>query len=379
MLNRRSLRIKVMQSLFALQQCKDANYELCLEKINEMLSPDLNSMEVQNKPQLAAQKKQALQLFKDAFSNEESSIDHKDLKIKKTVNECLLFYQSQTKKDSTFFAKNLVSEVEKIYERYIAVLSLAVEFLELAESDKKVSHKNFVNNVWIKALRDSTELHREIKKIGRHWVDKMDRVRVWFRDVVRQDTEYLHYLDKKNPSLEDQKRFANHLFKKVILGKTVINEYFEEEVQRWAEDKDIVKGLVEKTVKSFDPETKGLLTLHTLSVNWEDDREFIVKLFSRGAQLEAKYKTLIANNTRNWEVDRLPLTDRIILEMAIAELLIFPNIPVKVSINEYIELAKNYSTPKSRQFINGILDVIAKELKTSGDVKKSGRGLIDNK
>jgi N utilization substance protein B len=114
-------------------------------------------------------------------------------------------------------------------------------------------------------------------------------------------------------------------------------------------------------------------------VNWDDDKEFIEKLYLRGSELEAKYKTLISNNTRNWEVDRLPLTDRIILEMAIAELIIFPNIPVKVSINEYIELAKNYSTPKSRQFINGILDVIAKELKTSGDVKKSGRGLIDNK
>jgi len=197
--------------------------------------------------------------------------------------------------------------------------------------------------------------------------------------VIRQDTEYLHYLDKRSPSLEDQKRFANHLFKKVILGKTVINEYFEEEVQRWAEDKEIVKGLVEKTVKSFDPETKTPLALHTLSVNWEDDKDFIERLYSRGSQLDAKYKSLIANNTRNWEVDRLPLTDRIILEMAIAELIIFPNIPVKVSINEYIELAKNYSTPKSRQFINGILDVMSKELKSAGDVKKSGRGLIDNK
>ena len=95
MLNRRSLRIKVMQSLFALQQCKDANYELCLEKINEMLSPDLNSMEVQNKAQLATQKKQALQLFKDAFANEETSIDDKDVKIKKTVNDCLNFYSNQ--------------------------------------------------------------------------------------------------------------------------------------------------------------------------------------------------------------------------------------------------------------------------------------------
>ncbi|HZB14948.1 MAG TPA: transcription antitermination factor NusB [Chryseolinea sp.] len=379
MLNRRSLRIKVMQSLFALQQCKDANYELCLEKITDMLSPDLNSMEVQNKAELAGQKKQALQLFKEAFSKEETSIDHKDPKIKKAVNDCLTFYYHQNKKDSNFFAKNLVSEVEKIYDRYIAVLSLAIEFLELAEADKKVSHKNFVNNRWLNAIRDSPEMKKELKKIGRHWGDKLDRVRVWFRDVVRQETEYLHYLDKKNPSLEDQKRFANHLFRKIILGKTVINEYFEEEVQRWAEDKEIVKGLVEKTIKSHDPEAKGSLTLHTLSVNWDDDKEFIEKLYSKGSQLEEKYKALIANNTRNWEVDRLPLTDRIILEMAIAELVIFPNIPVKVSINEYIELAKNYSTPKSRQFINGILDVMAKELKTAGDVKKSGRGLIDNK
>jgi len=379
MLNRRSLRIKVMQSLFALQQCKDANYELCLEKISEKFSPDLNSMEVQNKAELTTQKKQALQLFKDAFANEETSIDYTDVKVQKGVNDGLNFYYTQSKKDSAFFAKNLVSEVEKIYERYIAVLWLAVEFLELAESDKKVSHKNFAQNRWINALRDSPEMKKELKKIGRHWGDKMDRVRVWFRDVIRQDTEYLHYLDKKSPSLEDQKRFANHLFKKVILGKTVINEYFEEEVQRWAEDKEIVKGLVEKTVKSFDPETKTPLSLHTLSVNWEDDKDFIERLYSRGSQLDAKYKSLIANNTRNWEVERLPLTDRIILEMAIAELIIFPNIPVKVSINEYIELAKNYSTPKSRQFINGILDVMSKELKSAGDVKKSGRGLIDNK
>jgi N utilization substance protein B len=368
-----------MQSLFALQQCKDANYELCLEKIADMLSPDLNSMEVQNKTQLTAQKKQALQLFKDAFSSEESSIDHQDLKIKKAVNDCLQFYTNQTRKDSVFLGKNLVSEVEKLYEHYLAALSLAVELLELAEADKKVSHKNFVSNAWIRALRDSAQLKKDLHKFGSHWGSKMDRVKVWFRDVVRQDAEYLHYLDKRNPSMEDQKRFVNHLFKKVILGKTVINEYFEEEVQRWAEDKDIVKGLVEKTIKSFDPSLNQPLTLHTLSVNWDDDKEFIEKLYTMGSQLDPKYKALIANNTRNWEVDRLPLTDRIILEMAIAELIIFPNIPVKVSINEYIELAKNYSTPKSRQFINGILDVMAKELKTTGDLKKSGRGLIDNK
>lgn len=368
-----------MQSLFALQQCKDANYELCLEKIHDAFQPDLNSMEVQDKKELANQKKLATKLFEKSFQNGETSVDHDDARIKKVVNECFQFYAAQSKKDTDFFLKNLVSEVQGIYDHYIATLSLAGAFAELAEADKKVSHKNFVQNAWITAIRQSEELKKNALKLGRHWQDKSDRVKAWFRDIVRQDDAYLEYLDKKSPTLDDQKKFINHLFKKVILGKTVINEYYEEEVLRWAEDKEIVKGLVEKTVKAFSGNAGEELTLHTLSVNWEDDKDFIEKLFKKAAHLEDHYKTLIANNTRNWEVDRLPLTDRMILEMAIAEFLEFPSIPMKVTMNEYIELAKNYSTPNSRQFINGILDVISKELSTQGAVKKSGRGLMDNK
>jgi N utilization substance protein B len=368
-----------MQNLFALHQCKEANYELCLEKINDTFAPDLNSMEVQDKTALSLLKKTAIKLFEKSFQNGETAIDHEDVKIKKAVNTTFQFYTTQSKKDTDFFRTSLISEIEKIYDHYIAVLSLVAAFAELAEADKKVSHKNFIQNAWIKALRNNEDLKKNALKLGRHWQDKADRVKVWFRDVIRQDNEYLNYLDKKSPTLDDQKKFATHIFKKVVLGKTVINEYFEEEVLRWAEDKEIVKGLVEKTIKSFEPESNTPLALHTLSVNWDEDKEFIEILYRTAADLEEKYKTLIASNTRNWEVDRLPLTDRAILEMAIAEFLKFPNIPVKVTINEYIELAKNYSTPKSRQFINGILDVIAKELKDTGDIKKSGRGLMDNK
>jgi N utilization substance protein B len=379
MLNRRSLRIKVMQSLFALQQCKDANYELCFEQINEAFLPDLNSMETQDKALLSSQKKEASQLFEKGFAKGETAVDHDDKKIKKVVNECFKFYIAQSKKDTDFFRKNLVSEVERLYVHYIAVLSVVPAFSAIAAADKKVSHRNFVNNAWIRALVDSPALRKEALKFGKTWEDKTDRIKGWFRDVIRQDNEYLNYLDKREPTTDDQRKFIGHLFRKVILGKSVINEYFEEEVLRWAEDKDIVKGLVEKTVKSYDPSTSLPLALHTLSLNWDDDKDFIERLYDKAADLDPKFKELVANNTRNWEVDRLPLIDRMILEMAIAEMLMFPNIPVKVSMNEYIELAKNYSTPKSRQFINGILDVIAKELKDSGEMKKSGRGLIDNK
>jgi transcription antitermination factor NusB len=379
MLNRRSLRIKVMQSLFALQQCKDATYDLCLERISENFAPDLNSMEVQDKAMLQQQKKESLKLFEKAFAEGQSLVVHEDKRIAKSVQEALKFHKDQVRKDTDFFHKNLIIEVEKIYDHYIATLSLVAAFSALAEADKKVSHKNFVNNTWIKALSNSEALKKDAMRLGRHWQNNTEEVRHWFRDVVRQDNEYLNYLDRKNPSQEDQKKFINHLFKKVILGKTVINDFYEEEVLRWAEDKDIVKALVEKTVKSYEPETQKEISLHTLSLNWEDDKNFIETLYHTSTKLKPSHRELISANTRNWEVDRLPLTDRIILEMAIAELLSFPNIPVKVTINEYIELAKTYSTPKSRNFINGILDVIANELKESGEIKKSGRGLIDNK
>jgi N utilization substance protein B len=379
MLNRRNLRIKVMQNLFSLQQSKDANYELCIEMFAEKFSPDLNSMEVQNRTLLSNQKRQATKLFEKAFAKAETAVDHDDVKVKTAVNSAFQEYAKQVKKDTDYFLKNLIVEVEKIYDQYISVLSLSVALAALAAADKKVSHKNFVDNPWIKALTNSEALNKQALKLNRHWQNKPEQVRVWFRDVVRQDTEYQNFLDKKELTTEEHKKFINHLFKKIILGKTIINDHFEEEVLRWAEDQEIVKGLVEKTLKSFNPEEDKEIALHTLTVNWEDDKDFIDKLYKGASNLDSVHKELIANNTRNWEVDRLPLTDRIILEMAIAELLSFPNIPVKVTINEYIELAKNYSTPKSRQFINGILDVIAKELKDNGEIKKSGRGLIDNK
>jgi len=368
-----------MQSLFALHQCNEATYELCQEKIKEAFLPDLNSMEVQNKTLLNQQKKDALKAFIEAFQRGETKIDHEDDKIKKAVNEAFVFFQQQTKKDTDFLRKNLVSEVERIYDHYIAALSLAGALAEAAEADKKLNHKNFLANQWIHAIRNTEPLRKHALKIGRHWNDKSDQVKLWFRDVVRQDNEYMNYLDRKNPTTEEQRKFVSHLFKKVILGKSVINDFFEEEVLRWNEDNEIVKALVEKTVKSFDPASQKELTLHTLSLNWDDDKAFMETLYNATVNIEVRHKELIANNTRNWEVDRLPLTDRVILEMAIEELIEFPNIPVKVTINEYIELAKTYSTPKSRQFINGILDVMAKDLQDKGDIRKSGRGLIDNK
>jgi transcription antitermination protein NusB len=379
MLNRHSLRVKTMQSLFALHQCKEANHGLCLTLITQRFSPDLNSMEVQDKELLKEQRQLALKLFEQEFEKGSGLCNHEDARIEKVVNEALAYYSKQTKGDVENQRKNLVSDAEHIYDYYVFVLSLGAALADVAAADKKISHTTFLNNAWIKGLQNSEALKKDSLKLNRHWQERMDRVRVWFRDVIKQDDLYLEYLDRRNPPLEDQRKIVSHLFKKLILGKTLINDFFEEEILHWAEDKEIVKGMVEKTIKSFNPEKGDQMALMTLSMDWEDDKTFIEKLYRYSSDLPDEHQQLIADNTRNWEVERLPLTDRVILEMAIAELIIFPSIPVKVTINEYIELAKGYSTPKSRQFVNGILDVIAKAMQDNGTFKKSGRGLIDNK
>ena len=375
MLNRRTLRIKIMQSLFAFEQCKQANHLLSQDFIDDHFQPDLNSMEVQNKELLSGQRKVARQFFDEKFQKPETKGN--SVVITKTVDEALAIYHKSVKRDFNYLQKNMLQEVENLNVLYHSVLGLLMAFAEVAESDKKVNHRNFASNTWINAFSTNAELKKELLKAG-NWNENMAKVRGWFKDVIKSDILFQKFNEEKSPDLESQKAIIKHIVRKLILGKSPIHDQYEEDVMRWAEDKDIIKSLVDKTIKSYNENT-GEITLQKLSLEWEDDKDFMKKLFEATVNLAPELKQLISKNTRNWEVDRLPLTDVIIIEMAMAEMINFPGIPVKVSINEYIELAKEYSTPKSRQFINGILDVLAKELQSLGAVKKSGRGLIDNK
>lgn len=373
MLNRRTIRIKIMQSLFAYSQCKDADLLLAHDLIEERFQPNLNSMEVQDKELLRSQKKSALQLFEKKMKGEKGK--HEDAAVNKTVDEAITLFQKSIKKDQSYLSKNILLEMEKLAATYHSIISLILALADQAASDKKIDHNNFVKHAWIKAWRQNEELKKAVLKESSGWEARMDKVRGWFRDVLKEDATYKKFIEEDDPGEEIQKVFIKHLSRKIILSGT-INDYFEEQNMRWAEDKDIIKSMLDKTIKSY---ADGKITLQKVSLNWDDDQEFIERLFNSAIDLEPQYRELIAKNTRNWEVDRLPLTDRVILEMAISEMIHFPNIPVKVTINEYIELSKDYSTPKSRQFINGILDVISKAMKESGAVKKSGRGLLDNK
>jgi transcription antitermination protein NusB len=374
MLNRRTIRIKIMQSLFAFEQCKEANYLLSLDLLDERFSPDLNSMEIQDKDFLRKQKKEAKQVFENQFKKI-TAPGQTEKAISSAVADATSLFEKQVKKDQQFLGKNITIEIQKLTETYHNTLGLIIALAEVAGGEKKSIHANFLHQPIVQALIDNPELKKELLRSA-GWTSKITLVRDWFREILKEDKDYQKFIETKSQELDSQKAFLKYLLRKVILGSNAINDYFEEQDIRWAEDKDIIKSLAEKTIKSFDGQK---IELQKVSLDWEDDKLFIDRLFKNTIELDESYKELIAQNTKNWEVDRLPLTDRVILEMALTEMVNFPNIPVKVTINEYIELAKEYSTPKSRQFINGILDVISKKMKESGAMKKSGRGLIDNK
>lgn len=367
-----------MQTLFAFRQSREANYSLAIDRIAETFSPDLNSMEVQDKEQLKLDKVAATKLFEANYTNDNYSAASVG-KVDEVVADCINEYHTQNNKDQLHFKKVMVTEAEKISDRYLLILLLLNQFAELAALDTKLDHSKFVKNLLIKSIGSNKSIETISLRRNLNWTNESDAVRQWFRDLIKADEEYKNYLKREGHSFEEDKAIVLHLVKNIIFKKELIVIYMEENDLNWDEDRAIVKSLVTKTLKSIPENDIEDFELQELSYNWEDDKTFFQKLFEETVKVQKQYHSLIAEKTKNWDVERIAATDKIIIEMAIAEMINFSSIPVKVTINEYIEVAKRYSTPKSKIFINGILDVIATELEDQGVIKKSGRGLIDNK
>jgi N utilization substance protein B len=203
-------------------------------------------------------------------------------------------------------------------------------------------------------------------------------IREWFRDYIKTSETYQEYLKISNPSVEQDFDAADDLLKKIIFKNEVILNYFSEKDLNWTENKSIVRSLSSKVLKNAATEPEAD-PVPEIAINWDEDKEFFQNIFNFTIENDSASKALITQKTKNWDIERLAFTDKVIISMALAEMKNFPSIPVKVTINEYIDISKTYSTPKSKQFVNGLLDVLAKELTDSGQIRKSGRGLLDNK
>lgn len=394
MLNRRILRVKAFQNLYAYEQCRASNFNLAKDQIKEAFLPDLNSMEVQDKNLLRKESGITTEIFVNNLNTDTltSKSDTND-RILKEARRAINFYHTANKKDFDFLAKNMVASAERLPQLYLFAIEILLAFADhvSAEAEKKKKYAtekvtfsegelNFSKNKVLQKVRNSAEyksaLTRQQVNIGELELE----IKEWFRDYVKPFEAYQNYIKISEPTLEDDFEIADEILKKVIFKTDAILNFFSEKDFNWTENKSIVRSLASKVLKNVkDHYDSSEEVLPEIAINWEDDKEFFQNIFNLTVANDDINKELISKRTQNWDIERVAQTDKIIISMALTEMKNFPSIPVKVSINEYIDISKTYSTPKSKQFVNGLLDVLSKELTENGEIRKSGRGLLDNK
>jgi len=303
--------------------------------------------------------------------------------------QTLYAYNLSEDKQIKDYLKALFKSVEEVNEMYIWTLNLLDEVAEYVVLDAESRAAKFLptekdkilttklnTNTFIESLRQNRTYLELVKKYKVSWEFDPEIVRSIFARL-KDSEEYLGYLADTDRSIHNEKDIIKYIFKKIVLKTTEIEEVFEEKFINWPVDKEVLQAMIAKTFKNFSSENPSLNKLANLTPNWEEDQEFIEDLLKVTIRNGQEYQALIAEKTKNWESERIALMDTVLMQMALSELVDFPSIPVKVTMNEYIELSKTFSTAKSSTFINGILDKILADLTRQGRINKTNRGLIN--
>lgn len=375
-------------------QCKASNFNLAKDYISASFLPDLDSMEVQDKAQLKREAGICMELFLKNRDNPQliAQTDFNS-KIKSTAIKAVNQFHKACEKDLDFLRKNMLTSVERIPQLYLYAIQMLIAFGDHVHQEfgrkRKLSGEaltgsagelNLAKNKILHYLNSSPQYEAAIIRHHAQLQGLDMEIKEWFREYVKPHEAYQDYLKINQPTLEEDNAILQLILKKIIFKNDPILSFYYEKDLSWSENKSIVRSLALKVLKNAEENQEGEdFTLPEIAINWEEDKEFFQNIFNLTVENEEEFKDLIAHKTKNWDIERVASTDKIIITMALTEMSNFPSIPTKVSINEYIDISKTYSTPKSKQFVNGLLDVLAKELTESGKIRKSGRGLLDNK
>jgi len=284
--------------------------------------------------------------------------------------------------------KELFFSINKSYDLFHLFLLLPIELTKIDEqridivrqrhiptTDELEISTHFSENKLVAQLKSNWQLSRYISDNKINWNLNPEIIRGLYQQIKEKDYFKL-YLSKGSSSYEDDKTLILKILEEEVPAYETLGNTLEDLSIFWNDDMDFVLNMVIKTIKSFKEHDSQQKTLMPLYKN-EEDQEFVKNLFRKVSVNSSEYSGLIKKHAQNWEFERIALMDILIMQMAIAEIVEFPSIPIKVSLNEYIDIAKDYSTVNSNTFINGILDNIVKEYKAENKIIKTGRGLMD--
>ena len=299
----------------------------------------------------------------------------------KIVQIVYAFYQNGGKNLDTA-EKELFFSLSKAYDMYNYLLLLMVEITKQAERKQSAAkskllptaeelypNTKFVDNRFIAQLEVNKQLLEFSETQKKTWENESEFVKSLCEKIMDTDI-YKEYMASETSSYEEDRELWRKIYKRVIFNNDDLDQVLEDQSLYWNDDKEIVDTFVLKTIKRFE-EQNGAKQELLPEFKDEEDQDFARRLFRRTILNADYYRHLISENTRNWDLDRVAFMDVIIMQIALAEILSFPNIPVSVSLNEYVEIAKLYSTPKSGSFINGTLDGIVNMLKKENKLTKN--------
>ena len=282
----------------------------------------------------------------------------------------------------------LVKSITNVEKYFFDIISIVIVFADInlekkgiAKSErikKSKSRFNLSQNLIIKFLRKDKLIIDSLIKYENKWNTKEDHLRDWYGIMLNEDF-YKNYIDLGEPSVKDDFNFIENLILKFLIKNEVIRKYFDEGNLYWNEDRYIISSMLKKTVKSLNSPNFNTFAVASLSEDIDEDLNFASSLFDDVTKNTDKYDSYIDKYAKNWELERISMIDISILRMGIGEMISFKNIPTKVTINECIDIAKSFSSNKSGNFVNGLLDVISLNLLNAGKITKTGKGLIDNK
>ena len=387
MFNRRHLRTKALQAVYNYHQKERVGYNLGADFIEEFFLPDLNSMEPQNVPLLNDRKKEALKLFKEHYNKDTLDINA-GAQVAKAILGAKQTYVSYLSEEKRNIKDFLIKDTNNVNHNYMSILKFLddlakhIDFLYHNNDNKRFKetlNKNDFRLAWspvFDQLRKDNKYVSYTSKYTFLWQEDDSILKNFYRETLVKSERYETYLSAENSEEEDLSMLVS-ICRKLLFRNSSVQEFFEEQDPYWDENFDIVSGMLVKTFKKMKNGSE--FELINLSPNWEMDKEYLLELYELGTNCPENIVQKIQDKLKNWDIDRLSNVDRYLLELAVQEMIHFPSIPVKVSMNEFLEVAKRYSAPKSKQFINGVLDTVSKELISENIIKKSGRGLIDNK
>lgn len=313
-------------------------------------------------------------------------LNRRQIRIK--AMQILFAYYSEEKPDIVKYEKILFESFDRFRDLYIALLLLpaemqakAIEKIE-AGMNKKLPTKEdlhpntkFVTNTLVRILANSKTLDKASKEIHIRWKDNDDLLRQMFKTLI-ESSDYKEYMASKERGFEHDREYLLRFIRRHIVNFELMHDWLEEIGIFWNDDLDLASSMALKTLKTVK-DSDDDITLMPLWKADDDEEEYTRNIFRKTITLGEASEKLIAENAPNWDADRIALMDMVILKMALAEAQTCESIPLKVTMNEYIELANYYSTPKSNVFINGLLETLFGKLQAEGKIKKMGRGLIE--